>query len=97
MMVNYSRTMRLPAPGLMVVLSGLVMVYGAIALFGMSSLDPMVVKWGLMLLIGFMVVVSFTMHRFWKLEGEKRMIEMRYFKGNIALAAALLMILAMVI
>ncbi|MFT7557916.1 MAG: putative oxidoreductase [Planctomycetota bacterium] len=97
MMVSYGRIMKLPMPALSVVLSGLVMVFGAIILFGLSAFNPVLVKWGLGLLIAFLVLVSFMMHRFWSMPADKRMENMLYFKSNIALAAALLMIFATVV
>jgi uncharacterized membrane protein YphA (DoxX/SURF4 family) len=91
MMVDFMKTKNMPAPMPLVLLSGLVLLAG-----GLSVLTGRYLEYGLWLLVGFLLVVSFTMHAFWKdKDAEKKMMNMHYFQSNIALMAALLMLMPM--
>lgn len=93
MMVQYSKSKGMGggAPAL-VMLSGILLV-----LAGVGLLLGVYVLWSLWALIAFLLLVSFIMHAFWKQEDpQAKMQDMTHFRANIALAAALLILTALV-
>jgi putative oxidoreductase len=87
---QYSTYKRIPAPGLSVVVTGLILLAG-----GLSILTAFWVEWGLYLLVVFLVVTAFMMHNFWKVEDQNAKAgEKSQFLKNLALAAAALMLLS---
>ena len=49
---------------------------------------------GIAALVLFFIPVTFTMHAFWKEEGQARMMEQVQFMKNMAILGAILMLLA---
>lgn len=81
---QYAAAKGVPAPKLMVILTGLALLVG-----GLSILFWFWVKVGAWLLVAFLLVAAFKMHNFWAVEdpGEKQ-VEMAQFWKNVALAGA---------
>ncbi|MGJ7919264.1 DoxX family protein [Neobacillus sp. LXY-4] len=89
-MKQYASYKGLPAAGLSVIVTGLMLLAG-----GLSILTAYWVEWGLYLLVVFLVVSAFTMHNFWSVEDQTAKAgEKNQFLKNIALAAAALMLLS---
>lgn len=88
-MAGYAQAKGVSAPTGMVVFSGLLLLAG-----GLSMLLGVFPSWGIVILLVFLIPVSFRMHNFWSEEGEARMNDMINFMKNMALAAALLMFYA---
>jgi putative oxidoreductase len=89
-MKQYSSYKGVPAPGLAVIVSGVLLLGG-----GLSILTGYWIQLGLISLVVFLIVAAFKMHDFWTLEDPNaKMGEMNQFLKNIALAAACLMLLA---
>lgn len=87
---QYASYKKVPAPGLSVVVTGLILLAG-----GLSILTAYWIEWGLYLLVLFLVLSAFMMHNFWKeTDQNARVGEMNQFLKNIALAAATLMLLS---
>lgn len=85
-MAQYAESKGLPAPKLVVGLSGAVIIAG-----GLSILLWQYVVWGSGLLLVFLLAAAFTMHDFWAVEDEQQMqAEMSQFMKNVALAGAAL-------
>ena len=83
-MAQYAGSKGLPAPKLMVALSGLVILLG-----GLSILFWFYVKLGAWLLVAFLLVAAFTMHNFWAVEDPvQKQGEQAQFMKNLALAGA---------
>ena len=80
--IEYARMNRVPAPEVLVPLSGLIAVLGA--------LSVMLGVWadlGALLLVGFLVPVAFYMHAFWReTEEQTKANQMAHFMKNIAMA-----------
>ena len=90
-MTGYAQSKGLPMPKESVMLSGLMMILGGA---GILLGAGVYISWCIYMLVLFLVVASFKMHQFWKLEGMARMGEEINFKKNLALAGALLMLLS---
>ncbi len=91
MMTGYATSRKLPAPKLGVVVSGLVMLAG-----GLGVLFQYELVWAYGLLVVFLVLAAFVMHGFWAdQDPNMKMSNMVNFQKNLALAAALLMLLAL--
>lgn len=87
-MTEYAEAKGLPAPKLMVLLGGAMILAG-----GLSVLFWTWVVWGAGLLLVFLLVAAFTVHDFWAVEGEEeRQNEMAHFMKNMALAGAALIL-----
>lgn len=87
----YASSKKIPMAREGVIITGLVLFAG-----GASILTGIQIFIGLWLLIAFLVIVSFTMHAFWKLPaGHERMTDEINFTKNMALAGALLLILSL--
>ncbi|MBI4409470.1 MAG: DoxX family protein [Gemmatimonadetes bacterium] len=88
-LTGYAQYKGVPAPRLMVYLSGLLMLLGGPSI--MLGFEP---RWGIALLLLFLFPVSFKMHAFWKEQGDVRLNDMINFQKNMALAGAALVLLA---
>jgi len=87
MMVPYARAAKVPFPGLMVPLTGLMLLAGGagVALGVWGDLAAA-------LIAGFLIPTSFLMHRFWGVDPETAMMQQPHFMKNIALAGAALVL-----
>jgi putative oxidoreductase len=91
MMAQYTASQGVPAPQLAVVVTGVMLLVG-----GLSILLGWQVKVGALLLVLFLVPVSFFMHRFWGVADPMvAQNQMGHFFKNITLAGAALMIYAL--
>jgi len=89
-MAQYAAFKKVPAPSLMVLLTGLMLAAG-----GASILLGYLIPWGAAVLAVFLVSAAFLMHNFWvESEPMAKSNQMAHFLKNIALAAAVLMLLA---
>ena len=87
-MVGYAQSKSVPSPVFAVTLTGVMLVLG-----GLGLILGVYVKTAITLLMIFLVIVSFTMHKFWQVSDPQwKGIEMINFLKNIALIGALLMI-----
>lgn len=85
MMVEYTRQARVPLAELAVPGTGVMIVAG--------GLGVALGVWGdlaSLLLVAFLLPVAFTMHRFWGVDAQTRMMQMPHFLKNVALAGAAL-------
>ena len=89
MLTNYAVSKKVPAAKTAVIISGLLLLFG-----GYSILAGVRITAGVAALVLFLVPVTFSMHAFWKEEGQTRMTEKIQFLKNIALLGAVLMLLA---
>jgi putative oxidoreductase len=87
-LAEYARAKRTPSPKLAVAGTGIILLLGGLSmLFGVCPLG------GIILLIVFLLGVSFQIHRFWKVDdAQMRQIDMINFTKNLALIGALLML-----
>ncbi len=89
-MTGYATMKGVPAPAASVALSGLMLLAGGLGV--MFQMYTNIAYW---LLVIFLVVAAFTIHDFWKAkDAQTKMIDMIQFQKNLALAAALLMLMA---
>lgn len=88
-LAGYAQMKGVPAPKAAVYGSGILLLLG-----GLSILLGFQPRWGVLLLILFLVPVSIMIHNFWSEEGEARMGDMINFTKNMALVGALLALLA---
>jgi putative oxidoreductase len=86
MLVGYAQSKNIPMASLAVPLSGLMLIYGGITyLFDFHAFS------GSVILILFLLPVTFMMHNFWAIKDEQqKMNEMTNFMKNISLVGALL-------
>ncbi len=88
-MAGYARAKGVPGAGLMVPLSGAVLVVG-----GLMVLLGWQPAWGALLIFLFLVPTAFLMHAFWKEEDpQAQQTEMAMFMKNVSMAGAALLIL----
>lgn len=81
MMTSYTASKGVPLPELAVLGSGVVIFLG-----GLGILLGVYVEWAVLLLVIFLVVVTFKMHNFWTIEDPNaKMMDMIMFMKNIAL------------
>lgn len=85
----YAEMKKVPMAKIAVIVSGLLLLFG-----GYSILTGVRVAYGIAALVIFFIPVTFTMHAFWKEEGQTRMIDQVEFMKNLAMLGALLMLLA---
>jgi uncharacterized membrane protein YphA (DoxX/SURF4 family) len=86
MMSGYAGSKNVPAPGLAVIASGVLLVVG-----GLSVLLGILPVIGLLFLILFLVPVSLLMHNFWTIQDpQARAAEQINFLKNVALTGAAL-------
>lgn len=89
-MIGYATYKKLPMPGPAVYVSGLILLLG-----GIGVLTQTMLVWSYSLLALFLVVSAVTMHNFWtQKDAQAKMNDMIQFQKNVALAAALLMLVA---
>lgn len=86
--IGYAQSRNVPAPAPMVFITGL-MLLGA----GLSLLLGYKVTLGAWLAIIFLILASFLVHHFWSDQGMQRVGEQVNFAKNLALAAALLLVM----
>ena len=89
MMKGYASSKNVPAAGLAVVVSGLLLVLGGASI--LLGVWPTV---GVVLLLVFLVPTTLMMHNFWAVGEQEKMNQMIQFMKNTALVGFLLMILA---
>jgi uncharacterized membrane protein YphA (DoxX/SURF4 family) len=83
-MSEYAGQKGVPAPKLMTVVTGVVILLG-----GLSILFWTQVIVGAWLLAGFLLLAAFTIHDFWAVEDpQQAQVEMQQFMKNLALAGA---------
>lgn len=88
---GYAGSKKVPSPKLAVLVTGAIMVLG-----GLGILFQYALVWAYTLLIAFLFLASFLMHPFWKdTDPNTKMMNRVNFQKNLALAAALLMLLAL--
>lgn len=89
MLKNYAASKKIPMPGFATAFTGL-MLFAT----GLSILVWLLVLWGALIGVVFLVFSSFLMHNFWTLEKDDpaRAAEMRYFMANMSLVGALAII-----
>lgn len=89
-LIEYAKYKGLPMPEAGVYVSGAVLVLGGIGILFQRNLD-----WAYGSIAAFLVIAAVTIHNYWKTTDEKqKMTDMIMFQKNIAIAAALLMLLA---
>ncbi|MBR9997464.1 MAG: DoxX family protein [Cyclobacteriaceae bacterium] len=87
-MAGFVRQKNVPAPKLVVILTGAAIIFG-----GISILLGLWVKAGAMILTIFLVVTAFFLHNFWEKEDPlEKANDMNHFLKDIALAGASLLI-----
>ena len=90
MLAAYTESKGVPMSGLMVYVSGLLILFG-----GAGILLGVYVGWAVAALVLFLLPVSFMMHNFWKdTDPNMKMSNMVNFTKNMALIGAALMFLA---
>lgn len=86
MMSGYAGSKNVPAPGLVVIVTGTMMILG-----GLSVIFGFLPVWGLLLLILFLAPTSVIMHNFWAIsDAQQRAAEQVNFMKNVALIGAAL-------
>ncbi len=90
MMKQYAKMKGVPFPAIAQGVTGVLLLLG-----GLSILLGVYPHVGIVLLVAFMLPVSFMMHNFWTLEDpQSRMADKVNFMKNMALLGAILMLLA---
>jgi putative oxidoreductase len=90
MLAGYAASKGVPSPRAMVILTGLLLLIG-----GLSMLFGAYPTLGVAALVVFLVVVAFWIHNFWAVQDPmQRTVEMVNFGKNLALAGSALMFLA---
>jgi DoxX. len=88
-MSAYAKSMGVPAPGFMTILTGLMILFG-----GLMVLFDFYLFYGALLLVIFLIPTAIIMHGFWKVtDPMMKQVQMSQFMKNIALAGAGLMML----
>lgn len=87
---DYAASKKVPMAKEGVVATGLILLFG-----GATILTGMAVFVGIALLVLFLIVVSITMHPFWKMPAAERMNDEINFTKNMALVGALLIIMSL--
>ena len=85
----YTESKKVPMAKAAVIASGLLLLFG-----GYTIITGVRVIYGIAALALFFIPVSFTMHAFWKEEGQARMMDQVQFMKNLAILGAILMLLA---
>lgn len=85
----YTESKKIPMAKATVIVSGLLLLFG-----GYTIITGVRVTAGIAALVLFFIPVTFTMHAFWKEEGQARMMEQVQFMKNLAILGAVLMLLA---
>lgn len=90
MLTGYAASKGIPSPSLAVYVSGLLIFFGGIGII--LNMYPLV---SLVLIIAFLVPVSFMIHSYWKnSDPMAKMADMTHFFKNMALIGAALMLIA---
>lgn len=90
MMTQYAKMKGVPFPAIAQGLTGLMLLFGGLSI--VVGIYPFV---GIVLLVLFLVPVTFMMHNFWNIEDPQlRMADKINFTKNLALVGAILMLLA---
>ena len=85
---QYAAGAGVPLPKLAIIVTGLMLLAG-----GLSLLLGYQVRWGALLLVAFLIPVSFFMHRFWGLaDPAMAQFQAANFWKNITIAGALLIV-----
>lgn len=85
-MAQYAASKGVPAPRLMVMVSGAMILIGGLSILLWSGVEV-----GSWLLIAFLLAAAFTIHDFWRLEDpQQRQTQQAAFMKNLALAGAAL-------
>lgn len=85
----YVESKKIPMAKTAVIVSGLLLLFG-----GYTVITGMRVMAGIAALVLFFIPVTFTMHAFWREEGQARMMDQVQFMKNLAILGAILMLLA---
>ena len=85
----YSESKKIPMAKAAVIASGLLLLFG-----GYTIITGVRVTAGIAALALFFIPVTFSMHAFWKEEGQARMMDQVQFMKNLAILGAILMLLA---
>lgn len=88
-MTAYAESKKVPMAKMAIIVSGLLLLFG-----GYTIIAGVRVTAGIAALVLFFVPVTFTMHAFWKEEGQARMMEKVQFMKNLAILGAVLALLA---
>lgn len=88
-LVGYAESKKVPMAKVAVIVSGLLLLFG-----GYTIITGVRVTAGIIAVAIFFIPVTFTMHTFWKEEGQARMMDQIQFMKNLALLGAVLMLLA---
>ena len=88
-LVAYAEMKKVPMAKVSVIVSGLLLLFG-----GYTIITGVRVTAGIAALVLFFIPVTFTMHAFWKGEGQARMMDQVQFMKNLAILGAVLMLLA---
>lgn len=89
MLIGYAQSRGLPSPKAGVVISGIMLFLG-----GLGVLLGAYIGWAVLILVVFLIAVSFGIHHFWNdSDPQQKMTEMTHFMKNMALAGAALMML----
>jgi putative oxidoreductase len=90
MLIGYSVSKKVPSPSIAVYFSGLLIFFG-----GLGVILNMYALWSLVLIIVFLLPVSFMIHSYWKnSDPMTKMADMTHFFKNMALIGAALMLIA---
>ena len=89
MMKGYAASKKVPAAGLAVIITGLLLVLGGASL--LLGVWPTI---GVVLLLVFLLPTTLMMHNFWAVPEQEKMNQMIQFMKNTALIGFLLMTLA---
>ena len=91
MMTGYAASKKMPSPKLSVVVSGLMLLLGGLGILFQTQL-----VWSYGPLVAFLVLAAFMVHPYWKdADAGMKMANMVNFQKNLALAAALFMLLGL--
>ena len=91
MLTGYAQSKGVPMPKAAVALTGVMLSVG-----GLGILTGVYVQYALLVLALFLLVTTFQMHQFWKIQDPMgRMGEEINFKKNLALLGAVLMLMSL--
>lgn len=89
MLTGYAQSKGVPMPKMAVLATGFMLLFG-----GMGILLWVFVGWSILLLSVFLIVTTFKMHQYWKIQDPmQKMGEMVNFHKNLGLLGALFIIL----
>ncbi|TSC75547.1 MAG: hypothetical protein G01um101430_389 [Parcubacteria group bacterium Gr01-1014_30] len=88
MIAGYAKSKNIPSPRLSVLVSGAMLFLG-----GLGIILGIYIELSVSLLVIFLLAAAFSIHTFWSLPPEQKMMDMMLFMRNLALTGALLMLL----